>query len=122
MNSKIKHIVGFAPLTDLTKAKEFRDLPSSIHLPKPISFLKESLIHTSLKFFIGNQDTRVSTHRALETIVDLCDFALEKSIKSPPIEISVYPSIGHMGHGTPPHIFEEGSLHIVKKLGFLNGL
>lgn len=122
INSKIKHIVGFAPLTDLTKAKEFKDLPTSVKLPEPITTLKESLMHTSIKFFIGNQDTRVSTHRALETIVDLCDFALEKGIKSPPIEISVYPSIGHMGHGTPPHIFEEGAIHAVKKLGFLNGL
>lgn len=122
MNSKIKHITGFAPLTDLTKAKEFKDLPSSIKLPSPITSIKESLLNTSIKFFIGNQDTRVSTHRALETIVNLCDFALEKGIKSPLIEVNVYPSIGHMGHGTPPHIFEEGALHTLKKLGFLNGL
>ena len=122
LNSKIKHIVGFAPLSDLRKAKEFKDLPESIRLPSPIMDLKECFLKTSLKCFIGNQDTRVSTHRALETIVHLCDFALEKGVKSPPIEIDVYPSIGHMGHGTPPHVFEQGSLHMVKKLGFLNGL
>lgn len=121
-SKKVKHIVGFAPLTDLRKAKEFEPLSQSIELPKPISMLENTFPECSVKFFIGNQDTRVSTHRALETVVTLCDKALEKGIKSPSIEAVVYPSVGHMGHGTPPQIFEEGSLHMIKKMGFLNGL
>lgn len=122
INPKVKHLIGFAPLTDLTKTKEFKDLPASVHLPACIASLKEALLDTSIKCFIGNQDTRVSTHRCFETMLQLCDNALEKGIKSPAIEMTLYPSIGHMGHGTPPHIFEEGSLYTVKKLGFLNGL
>lgn len=122
INNKVKHIVGFAPLTDLTKAKEFKDLPASCQLPSSLNLLKKELIHTSLKFYIGNQDTRVSTQKAADTVLDFCNFSLENGVKSPPIELSIYPSIGHMGHGTPPHIFEEGALHMVKKLGFLNGL
>jgi esterase FrsA len=121
-NNKIKHLVGFAPLTDLRKTKEFHEMPQDLSIPAPISALKESLIQASIKFFIGNQDTRVSTHRALETLLTLCDLAQQQGIKSPQIESIIYPSIGHMGHGTPPHIFEEGALYMVKKLGFLSGL
>lgn len=121
-NSKVKHIIGFAPVTNLTNTKEFKDLPQLIQLPVSIASLKEALKHTSIKYFIGNQDTRVSTAGCFDTILQLCHYAIDQGIKSPPIEMSLYPSIGHMGHGTPPHIFEEGSLYTVKKLGFLNGL
>jgi hypothetical protein len=119
---RVKHLVGFAPLTDLRKAKEFVELDQSIKLPLSILNLENTFPECSLKFFIGNQDTRVSTHRALETILALCDQSLAAGIKSPAIEATIYPSVGHMGHGTPPHIFEAGSLHMIKKLGFLNGL
>lgn len=119
---KIKHIVGFAPLTDLTKAKEFQELPQNINLPKPISTIKEGLLDCSIKFYIGNHDTRVSTERAITTIMDLCHMHQAHSHKSPPVEAVIYPSVGHMGHGTPPQIFEAGSLHILQKLGFMNGL
>jgi esterase FrsA len=122
LSKRVKHLVGFAPLTDLKKAKEFIDLPEALHLPKPLSFLKDTFPECSLKFYIGNQDTRVSTHRALETLLIYCDEALEKNIRTPAIESVIYPSVGHMGHGTPPHIFEDGSLYMLKKLGFLNGL
>lgn len=119
---KIKHIVGFAPLTDLTKAKEFHDLPDDMHLPPAISTLKDGLADCSIKFYIGNQDTRVSTDRAVNTILELCHMHHVHGHKSPAVEAVIYPSVGHMGHGTPPHIFEAGSLHILQKLGFLNGL
>jgi esterase FrsA len=121
-SKRVKHLVGFSPLTDLSKVKEFQQLPTLPDLPPAIGDLKNTFAECSFKIFIGNQDTRVSTHRALGTVLSLADEAAACGIKSPPIEGVIYPSIGHMGHGTPPHIFEAGSLDMVKKLGFLNGL
>lgn len=121
LNTKVHHIVGFAPLSVLKKAKEFEHLPETFALPCPIAALKEKLFNRSIKFYIGNHDTRVGSLEAIYCITDIAAHAHQEGIRQAPIEALIYPSIGHMGHGTPPHIFEEGSIHMIKKLGFLNG-
>jgi esterase FrsA len=121
LNPKVQHIVGFAPLSVLKKAKEFEALPTSVSLPCPIADLKDKIFNRSIKFYIGNHDTRVGTLEAISAITEISAFANLQNIRQAPIEAVIYPSIGHMGHGTSPQIFEEGSIHMIKKLGFLNG-
>ena len=121
LNNKVEHIVGFAPLSVLKRAKEFENLDSNIHLPCAIKDLKHDIYNRTVKFFIGNHDTRVGSSEALHAVLEIAAYANEQGMRQAPIEAVIYPSIGHMGHGTPPQIFEEGSIHMIKKLGFLNG-
>jgi hypothetical protein len=114
--SRLKTLVGFAPLTQLTILKEFHDLQdhplvqvySLLHLiPK--------CIDKHLRFYIGNRDLRVGTTECFQFIKVLADSAYEKGVRSPHAELVINPSVGHQGHGTLPYIFKDGVQWLLNK-------
>lgn len=103
-----KKIVCFAPLIDLAKAKEF----APFHNPQVAAYsclnLAPKLFTKSIFATIGNKDDRVSTRRCFDFIEKAAETAYEHRLRSPNIQLHIYPSIGHQGHGTPPSIFQAG--------------
>ena len=107
-DTRIQSILGFAPLTQL---------PSSNHQSTLTLFpYVHLLIQKSLRFYIGNHDERVSTEQCFTFIKTLADHAYEQRIRPPAVELIIYPSIGHKGHGTPLTIFEQGAQWIQSQL------
>ena len=92
----IETILGFAPLTRLSFAKEF-DLE---HL---------DLTEKTIRFYIGNRDLRVGTDNAFSLITSLANRAYDKRIRTSPFELIITPSIGFQGHGTSKEIFHAGA-------------
>lgn len=112
---RIKTVVGFAPLTE---PKFLEDSQSSSNNDQKITLtsLVHHLLHTRLRFYIGNHDTRVSTDACYHFIQALTTSAFNQGIRSPLTELIIYPSIGYKGHGTPPFIFHDGADWITKHL------
>jgi len=106
-------LLGFAPLTSLGFAKEFREGPAVADLD--LIHLAPKLCDRTLRFYIGNTDTRVGTNQTFDFVLELAKEAKERRIRSAPIELIVGPSIGFQGHGTGPHVFEEGANWIKKR-------
>ena len=102
---QITHILGFAPLTKLEQTKEFRD--SQIET-WDLEHLTSVLCNRTVRFYIGNQDTRVGTQHAFDFIHKLATAAQQRRIRSSPIELIIGPSIGYQGHGTSPSVFQSG--------------
>jgi esterase FrsA len=102
---EITHLLGFAPLTRFRAAKEL-DLET----------LAPSLYNRTIRFYIGNHDTRVGTDYAFSFIDHLAKEAHKHRIRSSPIELIVGPSIGYQGHGTSPKIFKEGAAWVKEVL------
>ncbi len=94
----VKRIVAFAPLTKLSYAPQF-----------DLSHCVEQLCSIPIRFYIGNRDTRVGTSHCFDLVNQLAEEAFKRGMRSPPIEMIVSPSIGHMGHGTSKHTFEAGA-------------
>ena len=109
VNSHIKAILGFAPLTRLSDLEAFHKIAN---LPKVaelnIENLIPKLIHKQVRFYIGNRDTLVNTDSSYHFIRSLTEAAYQEKIRSPQAELIISPSIGHRGHGTSPHIFKAG--------------
>lgn len=95
---EISHILGFAPLTRFRAAKNL-DLETLI----------PTLYNRSIRFYIGNQDSRVGTEQTFSFIYKLAAEAHKKRIRSSPIELFIGPSIGYQGHGTSPETFKTGA-------------
>lgn len=114
---KIRFLLGFAPLTKFHYAKEFSHLKEH-PLVKSYNLenLSESLYDRHTRLYIGNCDTLVSTHSCFDFAMSLAAKAEEKKIRSPQVELFIYPSIGRMGHGTPPEIFQQGADWVFKCL------
>lgn len=108
-------IVGFSPLTRLSRVRELSTSPASIEA-LDLQHVIPHLLQSKIRFFIGNHDTRVSTLSCAEFITHLAHQAFEVGIKSPPIELAIFPSIGYMGHGTPKSIFELGAHWLMREL------
>lgn len=102
---QIKAVLGFAPATRLLELGGFPKEASQYDLVHQIPQLSK----IKLKFFIGNYDVRVGTSAAYEFCHLLAESKFEKKEREPQVEFTMYPSIGHKGHGTPPHIFQEGA-------------
>lgn len=113
----LQWILGFAPLTDISIAKEFHSLT---HLPSVTSLslehLAEKLTNRKVRFYIGNLDTRVSTRRCFDCIETWSKTALAQGIRSPKMELIVGPSIGRDGHGTSKEVFHHGAQWIAEEL------
>ena len=114
-DERFKSILAFAPITRLSKMKEFVSL-------KPNPFfeaenLAESLCDRSVRLYIGNQDVRVGTRFCFDFAMALTDCAKQKKIRSPQIECFITPSIGIDGHGTSPEVFRQGTDWIASCLG-----
>jgi esterase FrsA len=114
----ISAILGFAPLSRLDQLDELINTPESV-LAKPfnLEYHSSNIIGRPFKFFIGNHDTLVGTDNAFGLVHSLVDESVKKGVKSPPVSLSIYPSIGHKGHGTPKEIFEEGAQWMAKQVG-----
>lgn len=108
----IQTVLGFAPATKLMELKGF-----------PVEANRYDLIHliplltkVRLKFFIGNRDILVDTTSAYEFCHKLAGHKFEQGERSPQVEFSMFPSIGHKGHGTPPEIFKEGAHWVLNSI------
>lgn len=109
--------LSFAPVTDLEVLLEFKN-------PKPKEFLKklslkdqmEHFYAKKIRYYIGNRDIRVSTKSAFNWVETLANYAYEKRVRSPHIELFIVPSTGQFGHGTLPHTFEEGAKWLKKQI------
>jgi len=109
-DERFKYVLAFAPITELHRVREF----SSLHEDPTVrsldaTHLAKALAHRHLRFYIGNHDTLVDTRSCFNFSMDLVSEAIQKNIRSPRIELSLYPSIGHKGHGTPLEIFSQGA-------------
>lgn len=106
---RIRHLLGFAPLTSLKNTKEFSALQENplVHSME-LEHLNEALYDRHIRLYIGNQDTRVSTRSCFEWVMALVEKAKENRLRSPQIELILTPSIGHQGHGTSPATFQRG--------------
>lgn len=117
---QVRAILGFAPMTSLTSIREFSSLEqSSLVQALNLQNYLEDLCDKTIRFYIGNRDVRVSTDQCYQFIRKLADIAYEKGIRSPPIELILSPSIGHMGHGTSKNTFLNGASWLGKKLGII---
>jgi esterase FrsA len=97
---QIPYFLGFAPMTSLNP---YLNLDCCI----------EALSSRTIRFYIGNNDTRVGTDHCFSLIQSLVAKAKEQGKREIPIELIIGPSVGYKGHGTLPHIFADG----VKWLG-----
>lgn len=106
LSPNIHWILGFAPLCRLSTVKDFQSTP---HAPiLDLETLIPKLYHKVIRFYIGNQDKRVGTEHAFQLIYQLATEAKRQRIHSPPLELIIGPSIGYLGHGTAPHVFQAG--------------
>jgi esterase FrsA len=115
--ARIRTVLGFAPITRLSKAKEFKSLA---HHPLVTHYdlfrYSPLLAEKRLRFYIGNRDERVGTKTCFDCIESIVEEAHQKRIRSPQIELIISPSIGHMGHGTPPEVFKSGAEWLAEHL------
>lgn len=103
---RFRSLVCFAPLTNLLKIREFASFPHPESAQElSLSSLAPKLGDRRVKIFIGNEDTRVDTRSCFDFAMQL---VAHKSQRTSPVELLIYPSIGQMGHGTPPEIFKKG--------------
>ncbi len=111
---RFRSLLAFAPLTQLSKIKEFshlQDHPLAHHFD--LMRLAKQLSDRHTRLYIGNRDTRVGTRECFEFAMSLVE---AKSEKSAQVELIVSPSIGYMGHGTSPDIFQQGAQWLTARL------
>lgn len=106
---RLKAVLGFAPLTQPKPLEELKSFPAHSFDHISLTSVADNLIHIPLRFYIGNHDMRVGTDTCFHFIQHLTEVAFTKGIRSPTVELMIYPSVGHKGHGTPPHIFHDGA-------------
>lgn len=117
-----RSILGFAPLTKLSYAKEFEQLQEQpLANSLNLDLLIPSLIGHPVRFYIGNRDTRVGTAHCFQFIESLADASFQARIRPPQVELIISPSIGLHGHGTSPPIFIEGAKWMLTQLGIAHG-
>jgi pimeloyl-ACP methyl ester carboxylesterase len=114
---RITTVLGFAPLTTFSTMKDFESM-SEMSLAQSLSIknLIPFLIKKSVRYYIGNHDTMVNTQECFSFIHDLAEAGYQETHRFIPAELIIYPSIGHKGHGTPPEIFQDGSMWLVHQL------
>jgi predicted esterase len=102
-DERFKYLLGFAPLTDLSKVKEFTTVPHFLNLNPT------KLIHQNMRLYVSNHDTRIDTKACLDFAMSVVNSAVSHNVRSPKVEVILYPPVGHQGHGTPPEIFKAGA-------------
>ena len=106
---RLKFVLAFAPITKLHMVKEFRTLHDDpVVQSLDAIHLSQSLAGKHLRLHIGNHDTLVGTRSSFDFAMSVVEASLVKT-RSPQVEFSLHPSIGHQGHGTPPEIFRQGA-------------
>lgn len=113
-DSKIPYLLQFSPLTKISNARDFKDIEeiASYDVQNLTSFLYDKTI----RMYIGNRDLRVGTKNAFAFCEQLVEKAFSEKIRSPNIELRLFPSIGHQGHGTSFEIFNEGAQWLANQL------
>ena len=107
---RIKALVGFAPLINVHSRGVFAELiNSSFARSLDLIHLKDKLSKTHIGYYTGNHDQSTGTMPVMELVKAISDAAYTKKIRSPQTHLFVYPSIGHKGHGTAPHVFYSGT-------------
>jgi esterase FrsA len=106
VNKHIHTILGFAPLTSLEFLEEFKDNKNCKQYD--LSHLNTKLIRKHLRFYIGNHDIRVGTKECFKFINLLSLASYDAGVRSPQIELNIFPSVGYKGHGTLPPVFQDG--------------
>ena len=107
---RIQVLVGFAPLINVHSRGVFAELnDSSFARSLDLIHLKDKLSKTYIGYYTGNHDQSTGTMPVMELVKAISDTAYTKKIRSPQTHLFVYPSVGHKGHGTAPHIFYSGS-------------
>ena len=104
---RFKAILQFAPLTRLSKAKDFEAIKDHplVHALDVFPLAKQ-LSNRHIRFYIGNKDTRTHTKSCFDFAMQLVEHS---TLRSPQIELILTPSIGQMGHGTSPEAFRQGA-------------
>lgn len=116
----IRYLLGFAPLTKITQAKEFAAFKEDPFVEGlDMIHLAPLLANRTIRFYIGNHDTRVGVRNCFDCIERFAQEAYAAGIRSPQIELLIKPSIGFQGHGTAPHTFQEGADWLALQLGLL---
>lgn len=113
---QLKYLVGLAPLLRLDTIKEFQDVNSKLIDKYALTELSQQLIDKVVSLYIGNRDTRVGTKTAYTFIEMLTEAQYVHGQRSPKNFLTLYPSIGYLGHGTPPEIFYAAANWIKNKL------
>lgn len=115
-------ILGFAPLTQLSYAKEFHAIPEH-PLVKGLNLelIIPQLIGKKIRFYIGNRDHLVGTALCFNFAQALTEVSFEHKIRSPQVEMIISPSIGHKGHGTSTQIFHQGAKWMLDQLEVAHG-
>lgn len=109
-DKRFQTVLGFAPLTHPETVKDLNNILNPQILKHfSLETLIPQLIDKTLRFYIGNHDSLVSTSHCFSFIHNLTEYAYRQKHRFPPVELIIYPSIGHKGHGTPPEIFLAGS-------------
>lgn len=111
---RFRHLLLFAPLTKLEKTSEFREMRDHPDLHAYDLFaLAPTLADRNIRFYIGNNDTRVDTKSCFAFAMDLVAHAPKRSSA---VELIMSPSIGQHGHGTSPKAFRDGAEWLAEKL------
>ncbi len=113
---KVKYALGLAPLVDLNCLSETQSFSKEELDALSLELFFESLYNKNLFYLIGNRDERISTDHVFKWVRKLTDYAYDKRIRSPNVEMRIFPSTGHLGHGSLPYVFEEGTSWIEKQI------
>lgn len=114
--ARISAIVGFAPLTQLSRLSEYLEIQPLLKPPHDLKDIAHKLIGRAICYFIGNRDERVGTKACFDCIQAMTEANYQSGLRSPPVEFHIFPSIGHKGHGTPVEIFELGARWMLANL------
>lgn len=113
-DARFRHLVCFAPLTKLRLTREFQMIQENpIANGLDLIHLADQLADRHIKFYIGNEDTRVGTKECFELAMAI---VAKKKSRTSQLHLQIYPSVGQMGHGTPPEIFMMGMNWLVDSL------
>jgi esterase FrsA len=111
-------LLGFAPLIKITNAQEFATMKDDSFLEAlDLEHLTPSLTDRTVRFYIGNCDTRVGVRPCFDFIEKLAAQSYASGVRSPQVELGIKPSIGFQGHGTAPQTFQEGADWLAAQLG-----
>lgn len=109
-DERISAVLGFSPLTRIGALEESeKTLGTSSNPNAMLENFTDRLAGKTVRIYIGNVDTRVSTSSCFSFVKKLAESSYAHKHRPPPVEMIIFPSIGHKGHGTPQHIFVSGA-------------
>lgn len=113
-DKRFRHLLGFAPLSRLSKLKEFHPLAENPAVHRlDLTHLANPLSDRHVRLYMGNDDTQVGTRECFDFATAIVK---QKKTRTSHVEFLMYPSIGKNGHGTPPEIFKQGADWIIHNL------